>query len=129
MGLAGIEILCTIPLASYSIYLNLTTSPVQAYVSWDFAHAQFNVIAQIPAAVWQADPVGVVSVELSRWFLVICAVVFFAFFGFADEAKRNYRLAYVSVAKRVGLSTGSISATGTWSANGYVKLNSDLTHS
>ncbi|KAI9571968.1 STE3-domain-containing protein [Boletus coccyginus] len=118
MGLAGIEILCTVPLASYSIYLNLTTSTVRAYVSWDYAHSEFNVVEQVPAAEWQADPVNVVSVELSRWFVVLCAVIFFAFFGFADEAKRNYRLAYMSAAKRVGLSTGSFSATGTWSANG-----------
>ncbi|KAI9571967.1 STE3-domain-containing protein [Boletus coccyginus] len=125
MGLAGIEILCTVPLASYSVYLNLAASPLQAYVSWDYAHAEFNVVDQVPAAVWQADPTFLVSIELTRWFVVICAVVFFAFFGFADEARRNYRLAYVSVAKRVGLSTGSFSATGTWSPD---ETNPDMSY-
>ena len=127
MGLAGIEALCTVPLASYVIYLNLATNSMQAYVSWDSAHANFGFIEQFPSVVWQADPVGVVSVELGRWFVVLCAVIFFAFFGFADEARRNYRLAYVSVAKRVGLSTGSISDSGTWTANGYATLKSNLT--
>jgi pheromone a factor receptor len=126
MGLAGIEVLCTVPLACYSIYLNLTSVPLQAYVSWDYAHANFGLIDQIPSVAWQADPVEVLSIELSRWFIVICAVVFFAFFGFADEARRNYRLALVSVAKRVGLSTGSISDSGTWTVNGYVTLKSNF---
>ena len=127
MGLAGIEVLCTIPLACYAIYTNLTTSPVAAYVSWDYAHANFGVVEQLPSVVWKADPMVVTGIELNRWFIVFCAVVFFAFFGFADEARRNYRLAYVSVAKRVGLSTGSISANGTWTANEYVTLKCNLT--
>jgi pheromone a factor receptor len=127
MGLAGVDVLCTIPLATYAICTDLTTSPVEAYVSWDYAHANFAFVEQIPSVLWKADSTEVVSIELSRWFVVICAVVFFAFFGFADEARRNYRLAYVSVAKRIGLSTGSISASGTWTANGYVNLKYNLT--
>ena len=127
MGLAGIDVLCTIPLACTAIYLNLATTPLDAYVSWDYAHANYTTVEQIPSVVWQAYPTSVASVESTRWFVVFCAVIFFAFFGFADEARRNYRLAYVSVAKRVGLSTGSISASGTWTANGYVELNSNLT--
>ena len=127
MGLAGIEILCTVPLASFGIYLNLATTPVEPYVNWANAHNELSVIFQVPAVVWRATTLSTVSSELSRWVIVVCAVVFFAFFGFADEARRNYRLAYTSVAKRVGLSTGSISATGTWTANGYVMLNFDLT--
>jgi len=118
MGLAGIEVLCTVPLASFVIYLNLTVNSVQAYVSWDYAHADFSFVDQIPSVVWKADQMGVVSIELSRWFTILCAVVFFAFFGFADEARRNYQLVFVSVAKRVGLSTGFVSDSGTWTANG-----------
>lgn len=122
MGLAGVEILCTVPLASYSIYLNATVEPVIPYQSWAFAHAHFATIVQVPAVVWQASPLSIASTELTRWFTIFCALVFFAFFGFADEARKNYRLAYVSVAKRAGLSTGAISATGTWTANGYVSF-------
>ena len=39
--------------------------------------------------------------------VVFCAFHFFIFFGFADEARKNYRYAFQSVAKRVGLSTAS----------------------
>ncbi|KAN0080234.1 Pheromone A receptor domain containing protein [Tylopilus felleus] len=127
MGLAGIEVVCTVPLACWSIYLNTSTQPVEPYVSWQYAHAEMGVIDQVPAVLWRATPISTMSIELTRWFLVLCAVIFFAFFGFADEARKNYRLAYTSIAKRVGLSTGSMSATGTYTANGYVKPNFDFT--
>jgi len=117
MGLASLEVFLTIPLACVSIYLDVSIG-VQPYENWANAHFDFSTIVQIPAAVWKADPVIAGSFEMSRYALVFCAFVFFAFFGFADEARRNYRLAYTSVAKRVGLSTGTMSTTGTWTANG-----------
>ena len=122
MGLAGTEILFTVPLSVVSIYFNLTETPLQAWESWSNSHADFSLIYQIPSVEWRVTTEIVAGLELTRWAYVICAFVFFGFFGFADEARRNYRLAYASVAKRVGLSTGAMSATGTWTANGYVTL-------
>jgi pheromone a factor receptor len=116
MGLAGIEMLCTIPLGAYVIYLNATAQPVLPWISWANVHFNFSRIEQIPSVAWRTSGPAVLSIEFSRWFLVVCALVFFAFFGFADEARKNYRLAYVSVAKRVGLSTaGTVSTGGSWS--------------
>jgi len=100
------------------MYTNITGSPVVPYVSWANVHANFYDIQTVPAAVWRNSPSLALDFEITRFSVIICAIIFFAFFGFADEARRNYRLAYVSVAKRVGLSTGSFSATGTWTANG-----------
>ena len=128
MGLAGVEVLFTVPLATYVFVIDLTSGPLSPYVNWSYAHNDFGLVQQFPSIVWQQDQAMVVGIELTRYLPVFCALVFFAFFGFADEARRNYRLAYMSVAKRVGLSTGLMSATGTWTANGYVdNLNSHLT--
>jgi pheromone a factor receptor len=119
MGLAGIEVICTVPLGAYSIYLNVTAEPIQRWVSWANTHYDFSRVGQYPSVVWHENQLTVISIQLSRYFIIICALIFFAFFGFADEARRNYRLAYQSVSKRVGISTiGSFAATGTWSANG-----------
>jgi len=116
MGLAGIEMLCTIPLGAYVIYLNTTAQIVYPWVSWADTHYDFSRVEQYPSIIWRMSDAAVLSIELSRWFLVICAFIFFAFFGFADEARKNYRLAYVSVTKRVGLSTaGTVSSGGSWS--------------
>lgn len=47
------------------------------------------------------------SLEMSRWLIIACGLIFFGFFGFADEARKHYRLAAQFVSKRVGYSTGS----------------------
>ncbi|THH15868.1 hypothetical protein EW146_g4686 [Bondarzewia mesenterica] len=111
MALAGIELLGTIPISSYSIYLNVTTNQVQRWISWEDTHSNFSRVRQIPAVLWRLSHQEMVSVELSRWLLVLCAFIFFTFFGFADEARKHYRLAYTSVASRLGHSTASMSST------------------
>jgi len=65
----------------------------------------------------------VISLETTRWFVILCAVVFFAYFGFADEARKNYRAAFGSVAKRVGLSTGGSFSSTLWSSTGSKSSN------
>jgi len=125
MGLAGIEVVSTIPLGAYSIYLNATAQPIQRWISWSNTHYDFSAVGQYPSVVWHENSLTVMSIQLTRYFVVICAVIFFAFFGLAEEARKNYRQAYQSVAKRVGLSTGAISATGTWTANG---TNPDMSY-
>ena len=122
MGLAGIEVLCTIPLGAYSIYLNLSAATVEPWISWENVHYDFSRVGQYPSVIWKSSYLTMVSLELSRWFVVLCAFIFFSFFGFADEARKHYKLAYVSVAKRVGLSTGAVSS-GFFSFTGYVILS------
>jgi pheromone a factor receptor len=106
MCLAGIEVACTVPLGSYAIYLN-TTAGIQPWINWQDTHADFSRVLQFPSLIWRAVPTNQASIELTRWLAVICAFIFFGFFGFADEAKKNYRSAFESVAKRVGITTSS----------------------
>lgn len=112
MGLAGIELLLGIPWGVYaSLYLNIhsakgaSASPIYPWISWANVHANFGYVGQFPAFEWKALPTNVVTLELSRWSCVICSFIFFAFFGFAQEARKNYRLMFNSVAKRVGYTT------------------------
>ncbi|TFK48646.1 STE3-domain-containing protein [Heliocybe sulcata] len=102
MALAGVEILCGIPLSVYSIWLNVTYTPVYPWTGWADVHFNFSRVGQVPAVIWHSDPVLQASLESSRWFFVICAFIFFGFFGFADEAIKHYKLLYVSSAKRLG---------------------------
>ncbi|KAG9310929.1 STE3-domain-containing protein [Chiua virens] len=104
MGLAGVEMLFTIPLSIWSIYSNAVGSVVEPYVNWASAHADFDVIEQLPSVVWHQNSAFVAGLQTSRFN--------------STEARKNYQLAYTSVAKRIGVSTGSISSTGTWAANG-----------
>jgi hypothetical protein len=47
-------------------------------------------------------PYQALSLELYRWTPVFCAFSFFAFFGFAEEARKNYRLLASTLAKLIG---------------------------
>ena len=102
MALAMTEILFTTPLAIFVIWLNVTATPVGPWRSLADTHFAFSRIEQIPSVIWRGNHVLVVAMELTRWVTPLCAFVFFAFFGFADEAKRHYRVAFWAIAKRVG---------------------------
>jgi len=111
MALSGIEILGTIPVAIYWIVYN-SKNGVTPWVSWEDVHSYYYRIPQFANVVWKNDQAIVVGLEGFRWSLVACAFVFFAFFGFADEARQHYRLVYTSLASRIGISTTSTTLHG-----------------
>jgi pheromone a factor receptor len=102
MALASVEILFTVPFAAFIIYANLKFGKVAPWISWDDTHSGFSRIDQIPAHLWRNDPVAQFAMEFSRWAVVACGLVFFMFFGFADEAFKNYRKAYACLSSRLG---------------------------
>ncbi|KAJ7821910.1 hypothetical protein B0H13DRAFT_2449009 [Mycena leptocephala] len=64
-----------------------------------------------------------------RWETVAWALLFFAYFGFADEVIKNYRRAFNSVAKRMGYSTtGSGMGMGSTGATSKDPLSSSSSH-
>ncbi|EIW84608.1 STE3-like pheromone receptor [Coniophora puteana RWD-64-598 SS2] len=107
MGLAGVEILGTVPIGCYSIYLNASAEQIEPWISWENVHSNFSRVRQYPSIVWRSSTLGENSIELSRWIVVVCALIFFAFFGFADEARKHYKIALTSAAKTLGVSTAS----------------------
>ncbi|KAF8180806.1 pheromone A receptor-domain-containing protein [Mycena galopus ATCC 62051] len=98
MALASLELLISLPVVSYELYLTVSRAAIQPWVSWDNTHTDFYLIEQVPAIVWRADGHTEATYELSRWVGVLCALAFFAFFGFATEAKKHYWLAFSAVA-------------------------------
>ncbi|KAF7312246.1 Pheromone B alpha 1 receptor [Mycena indigotica] len=112
MALASIDLLFTIPLGIWVLYTNVSVVGLSPWISWDDTHSNFSRVSQIAAYFWRRDPLMVASLETLRWATVFCAFIFFAFFGFADEAIKNYKIAINSVARRVGLSTAGSSTLG-----------------
>ncbi|KAG1796922.1 pheromone A receptor-domain-containing protein [Suillus plorans] len=102
MALAMAEILCTIPLASFIIWLNSAAHPVEPWISWENVHYDFSRVMQYPSVLWTTNYLLVVAIQLTRWLVVFCAFTFFAFFGFAAEARKNYGIAFWWVAKIFG---------------------------
>ncbi|TDL26939.1 STE3-domain-containing protein [Rickenella mellea] len=102
MILATTELLCTTPLATYALYSNLTSGSMAPYKGWADTHFNYSRVDQVPSVLWRSDHQFLVDVELSRWLVVVCALVFFMFFGFADEALRHYRMWFSAVTKVFG---------------------------
>ena len=107
MCFGGLEILATVPVASFFLY-GAITAGIYPWTGWRDVHSHFSNIHFVPRSVWSKYP----NNELSRWISVICAFIFFAFFGFAEEARANYRAVYLTVVKHIGLSTASSKPSG-----------------
>lgn len=107
MALSSIEILGTIPIGTYFIVDNARHG-VGPWRSWAFMHNHYSEVFQVPASIWKNNTEFATALEMYRWLLVACAFIFFAFFGFADEAFQHYRLVYTSLASRIGYPTSTL---------------------
>ena len=101
MALSSIEILGTIPLGTY-ILVSAAKGGVGPWQSLASMHSHYSEVDQVPGFVWKNNPQSAISLEMYRWLLVVCAFIFFAFFGFAKEAREHYRLVYTWLASRIG---------------------------
>ena len=97
MALAGVELMCTVPLSVFQIYLNATASPLSPWRSWADTHSNFSRVVLLPAVIWSQNRTFHVAAEVGRWAPVYCAVIFFLFFGFANECRNSYHKLFRSV--------------------------------
>ena len=104
MAISSTELFVTIPLGTYYIVYNAKNG-VTPWISWANTHSNYSTVNQIAAFIWKNDPAAVTGLELYRWSLIFCSFVFFAFFGFADEARQHYRRVYTTLASHIGYST------------------------
>ncbi|KAM5538798.1 hypothetical protein V8D89_007520 [Ganoderma adspersum] len=96
MALATAELMCTTPIAAYGLSLN-ARSQIHPWISYADTHFGYSRVDQWAAVLWKAQPNSTVIFALTRWLTVLCAFIFFGFFGFADEARRNYAKAVSSL--------------------------------
>jgi pheromone a factor receptor len=105
VALASLDFCFTMPLAIWGIVANTRWAEVRPWVSWADTHWGYSRVFQYPRVLMNQEPIVVFSLETTRWAAVLAALVFFAFFGFADEAKKHYRLFASTVTKRFGYTT------------------------
>ena len=99
MALAFVDILGSIPLATYVLVCNVQAG-IQPWTGWASMHEDFSSVYQIPSSTWKSVPDMASDLELSRWLLVSFAFINFAFFGFVQEARQHYRLVYTWLATK-----------------------------
>lgn len=118
IGLAAIDIICNVPVSIYALHFDLTfDGGPYPWISWSDTHFGFSRYYQIPRIIYSQSYSVVVQLELTRWTPVIAAILFFMFFGFAEEAKKNYRLAFSTISKAVGYGTISSAPSSSASSN------------
>lgn len=98
MALAFTDLCLTVPLGIYQVCSNAVGGDVKPWVSWADTHFDFDRVNQFPAGIWRADRNVEIPLELDRWIVPCCAFIFFAYFGFAEEARKNYAKAYDFIA-------------------------------
>ncbi|KAI0311157.1 pheromone A receptor-domain-containing protein [Amylostereum chailletii] len=108
MAIAMVDVVLTVPISAFGIYLAASSNSIRRWISWDDTHFNYGEVDSIPAILWRSSKNGQISVELSRWSVVFSAFVFFAFFGFSMESRKNYSRVFRAVAKRFGVQSASI---------------------
>jgi hypothetical protein len=103
IALSAFQILCTLPITLFEIYLNAHSITVYPWISWENTHYNYSFVGQFPSFVWRASSTSTFMVELTRWYPVVSAILFFGFFGFAEEARKHYHLAYLFASRSLGL--------------------------
>jgi len=121
MALSMTELCCTLPLSCFLIWINSTATPVSPWISWENTHYGFSRVGQYPSVVWTQNYLFVVAVQMTRWVTVACAYIFFAFFGFASEARKNYGIAFYTIARVFG-----VRPTQTQQSSRYAAIFSSL---
>lgn len=101
MALASVDFCFTIPLTIWALVDDALLG-IRPWVSWASIHSGYTQIIEVPRTTLDQSPVAIQGLELYRWSSVLCAFIFFAFFGFAEEARKNYRLLASTIAKSLG---------------------------
>ncbi|KZV93647.1 fungal pheromone STE3G-protein-coupled receptor, partial [Exidia glandulosa HHB12029] len=104
MALASAEIIVGLPFAIFFFVVGIKHNGVAPWISWDDTHYNFSRIDYyVTYQLKRAGPGVYVSYQMSRWAFPFTAFIFFAFFGFAAEARKNYRMAFFRVLAPFGI--------------------------
>ncbi|KAJ7854238.1 hypothetical protein B0H13DRAFT_2358583 [Mycena leptocephala] len=108
MALASTGLLLTTSLGIWVPWVNVRVVGLSPWISWADTHSNFSRVVQVPRDLLARGPYSAASVEMLRWATVACALLFFAYFGFADETIKNSRGGW-GIRRRV---VGGLSSTG-----------------
>ena len=99
MALASTDILGCIPLGAYLLVRDFRVG-IEPWTGWANMHKDFSYVDQVPSSYWKSAPDLASRLEFFRWVLVAMAFINFAFFGFAQEARKHHRLVYTWIATK-----------------------------
>ena len=116
-ALAFIASFCTIAATSYVIVAN-AQGGVEPWKGWADDHYAFSAVWQFTAAEWMNQS-NAVAIQASRFFLIACPLVFFAFFGLTEEVRELYRNAFVALVTKFRKATARIREASSGRKRGF----------
>jgi hypothetical protein len=102
LSLAAVGVCIHLPLATWTLILN-ATSYVEPWISWEDTHSNYHRIEYITRFMLSTAPANTIYASIAWWSLVLCAVNFFIFFGFGEEATRQYQTMIGACLKPFGI--------------------------
>jgi len=106
MLLGAIDAICSTAFQLWILVGNLSEGGLDPWTSFKDIHANISIVLEYPAQQWRSGS-DAADLEFDRWLWVICALLFFAFFGLSGEATKHYHYAVSLVGSYVGVSSGS----------------------
>ncbi|KZV72297.1 STE3-domain-containing protein [Peniophora sp. CONT] len=97
------EMMCTIPLSIWTIYLSASSAPPAQWTSWDDIHFNFGRVGQIPNVFWRSNKNTVMQIEFTTWLPLFCSLLFTILFDLSPDARRHYAAGYTWVRRKLGL--------------------------
>ncbi|KIM89831.1 hypothetical protein PILCRDRAFT_60307 [Piloderma croceum F 1598] len=91
---------CIIAASSYVIAVDVQGG-IEPWKGWADDHYAFSAVWQVPAVEWMNDS-GAVAIQATRFFYILCALIFFSFFGLAEEVRGLYRNGFVAIFTKFG---------------------------
>ena len=111
MALSAIELISTVPLATFLI-VQSAKNPIYDWRGLADLHYGFSRIENFPWVIWSLNPKAQMSLTITPWLTICCGLIFFIFFGLAEEARTHYRAAITTVAKKLGYTSTPTSSSG-----------------
>ncbi|KAF8597846.1 STE3-domain-containing protein [Ceratobasidium sp. AG-I] len=101
MAMSATEMLFTIPLAIFLLVNNLRGAQ-NPWVSWADTHSDFGRVGYLSYSFIEEFPQVGTALTITRWALPGSGILFFAFFGMANEAFAEYKRIFWAAAALVG---------------------------
>jgi hypothetical protein len=89
--LAAQSVVVHLPLSLWVICVNSTAYTVYPWISWEDTHSNYGRIAYFNRFLVSQSPDVAIQASVTWWSVALCGFNYFLFFGFGEEAMKNYK--------------------------------------
>lgn len=107
VALGCMDAFITLPVGIFTMWQNTSLLEGDLWPGWAEVHEQISLVSSTSASYLRSHPEIKRGVIFNQWISVVCAIVFFLFFGVTADARAQYRRWFCVMATCFGFrSTG-----------------------